>query len=87
MGHRKQEKAGRKVTGITTYGPHETEEISQLFKDKKQVEQGNMKAILMDQMKGRKEFQDMEREVDRVLEMANLEKIGKLEKEVVSGAK
>jgi len=49
------EKSERKDHHNTYYGPIETEEIENLLKEKKMVEQENMKSILMEQMKGKEE--------------------------------
>jgi hypothetical protein len=40
-----------KIPYNTNYGPQETEQISQLLKDKRAVDHENLKSILMEQMK------------------------------------
>ncbi|CDW91113.1 UNKNOWN [Stylonychia lemnae] len=67
-----------KIPTNTTYGPQETEEISQLLRDKKLVEQENMRKILMEQMKGKSDNVHMQKQIERELEKINLQKISKL---------
>jgi hypothetical protein len=46
-----------------------------LLKDKKLVEQENMKVILMEQMQGKTQFKKYEKEKERELELINLQRV------------
>ena len=67
----------RQITNLT-YGPQETEEISQLLRDRQKIEQEHMKSVLMDQIKGRAEQKKQEKQRERELEAANVENITKV---------
>jgi hypothetical protein len=69
------EKLVRRTNDIASYGPIETEDIAKLLKEKKLVEQENMKSILMEQMQNKADLKTQQKQDYLEMEKANLDKV------------